>query len=144
MFSAFHLAVRRRSTRRKPRRSFLLPETSCSAALIGQALESRQLLAFAGELELVTVTAALTAPVTATHAGDGSGRLFVAEQGGRIQIVQSGAVRPTPFLDLSDRIVSGGERGLLGLAFHPDYVTPGAVGQGKFYVYYSEIGRAHV
>jgi glucose/arabinose dehydrogenase len=58
-----------------------------------------------------------------THAGDGSGRLFVVEQAGRIRIVESGAVLEPPFLDLKNLVKSGGERGLLGLAFHPDFAT---------------------
>ena len=51
----------------------------------------------------------------------GSGRLFVVEQPGRIRIVANGALAPAPFLDIASRLLSGGERGLLGLAFHPDY-----------------------
>lgn len=100
-------------------------------------MEERRLLAFDATIELHTVVANLAAPVTAVHAGDGSGRLFIAEQGGRIQIVQNGALRATEFLDISSRIVTGGERGLLGLAFHPDYAMNGAAGHGRFYVYYS-------
>ena len=65
----------------------------------------------------------LTRPLFVTHAGDGSGRLFVVEQAGRIRIVERGAVLEPPFLDLSDQVRSGGERGLLGLAFHPEFAT---------------------
>ena len=64
-----------------------------------------------------------------THAGDGSGRLFVLEQTGRIRIIDGGTLLPTPFLDLRSSVLYGGERGLLGLAFHPSYET-----NGKFYV----------
>ena len=63
----------------------------------------------------------LTAPLAIVNAGDGSGRLFVAEQGGKIRIVDTGRIEPTPFLDISNEITSGGERGLLGVAFHPHY-----------------------
>ena len=63
----------------------------------------------------------LTAPLAIVHAGDGSGRLFVAEQGGKIRIVDHGRLAPTPFLDIGDEITTGGERGLLGVAFHPRY-----------------------
>jgi glucose/arabinose dehydrogenase len=80
-------------------------------------------------------------PTTVTHAGDGSGRLFITDQRGKIYIFADGAVLPVPFLDLSAKLVterSGfDERGLLGLAFHPDYEVNGAPGQGKFYVFYS-------
>ena len=62
-------------------------------------------------------------PVLVTNAGDGSGRLFVVEQAGRIRIIDGGTVLATPFLDLRGSITSGGERGLLGLAFHPNFAT---------------------
>ena len=75
----------------------------------------------------------LTAPLDVTNAGDGSGRLFVAEQAGRIRIVRDGALVGRPFLDITDRIASGGERGLLGLAFHPDYPT-----DPRFFVDYTD------
>jgi glucose/arabinose dehydrogenase len=67
------------------------------------------------------VTSGLSDPVFVTHAGDGSGRLFVVEQSGRLRIVAGGTLAPAPFLDISTRVLSGGERGLLGLAFHPGY-----------------------
>jgi len=75
----------------------------------------------------------LSNPVFATHAGDGSGRLFVLEQTGRIRIIDSnGNLQATPFLDIDAISASGGERGLLGLAFHPDYDN-----NGKFYINYT-------
>ncbi len=68
----------------------------------------------------------LESPVFATGTGDGSGRLFAVEQPGRIRIIGTdGTVASTPFLDISDRTISGGERGLLGLALHPDFATNG-------------------
>ncbi|MEO8274930.1 MAG: PQQ-dependent sugar dehydrogenase [Thermoanaerobaculia bacterium] len=61
-------------------------------------------------------------PLFVTHAGDGSGRIFVVEQGGKVLVVANGQIRSTPFLDLSAKLDSNsGERGLLGLAFAPDY-----------------------
>lgn len=60
-------------------------------------------------------------PLAITHAGDGSKRLFVADQDGRVHIVRGGVTEPDPFLDISDQVSGGGEQGLLGLAFHPDY-----------------------
>ncbi|MDR4478354.1 MAG: PQQ-dependent sugar dehydrogenase [Nitrospira sp.] len=71
------------------------------------------------------VTAGLVQPLYLTHAGDGSGRLFVVEQGGRIRVLVLERVQRSPFLDLSDRVLAGGERGLLGLAFHPDFARNG-------------------
>lgn len=55
----------------------------------------------------------------------GDARLFVVEQPGRIRIVENGRVLPEPFLDLTDRVRDGGERGLLSVAFHPDYAHNG-------------------
>jgi glucose/arabinose dehydrogenase len=69
----------------------------------------------------VPVTGGLDGPNGIANAGDGSGRLFVVEQTGRIRIVRDGTLEDAPFLDLSDRISCCGERGLLGLAFHPDF-----------------------
>ena len=83
------------------------------------------------------VTSGLSGPIGVTNAGDGSGRLFVVGQCGTIRIVTAaGTLLSTPFLDLgatgSNLIVCGGEQGLLGLAFAPDYATT-----GRFYVYYT-------
>jgi len=63
----------------------------------------------------------LDAPLAIVNAGDGSGRLFVAQQTGQIRIVRDGKLVGQPFLDIADRITSGGERGLLGVAFHPNF-----------------------
>ena len=63
---------------------------------------------------------------TVTGAGDGSDRLFVLEREGRIHVVGPDGTRlGAPFLDIVPRVLSGGERGLLGLVFHPDYETNG-------------------
>ena len=78
------------------------------------------------------VTHGLRNPVFVTHAGDGSARLFVVEQPGRIRIVANGTLAPAPFLDIAPRLLSGGERGLLGLAFHPDYPR-----NGRYFVNYT-------
>jgi glucose/arabinose dehydrogenase len=64
---------------------------------------------------------------------DGSGRLFILEQAGRIRVLKGGQLLVEPFLDIRSRVVSGGERGLLGLAFPPDYAA-----KGWFYVNYTE------
>jgi glucose/arabinose dehydrogenase len=83
-------------------------------------------------LRLVEVASGLSQPLFVT-APAGDPRLFVVEQPGRIRIVSGGALLPTPFIDLTAKISSGGERGLLGLAFHPDYAS-----NGFFYVYYTD------
>ena len=80
---------------------------------------------------------------TITNAGDGSGRIFMTEQHGLVRVFKGGMLLPTPFLDLRTKVVpqfttatSYDERGLLGLAFHPDYEIPAQPGYRKFYVYY--------
>ncbi|MFG0283295.1 MAG: PQQ-dependent sugar dehydrogenase [Phycisphaerales bacterium JB039] len=92
----------------------------------------------------------LTAPNLLVTAPDGSGRLFVVDQAGQIRIIEDGALAPEPFLDVSGRLPELGifgtmdpfgdfdERGLLGLAFHPQYATGGAAGFGKLYTYISQ------
>ena len=72
-------------------------------------------------LELRPVAFGFDQPLGAVSAFDGSGRLFVVEQTGAIRIVRGGEVAPDPFLDISALISAGGERGLLGLAFHPRF-----------------------
>ena len=78
------------------------------------------------------ITKGLAQPLYLTHAGDGSGRLFVVEQSGRIRILAQGLLQSVPFLDISNLVLTGGERGLLGLAFHPDYAR-----NGRFFVSYT-------
>jgi glucose/arabinose dehydrogenase len=83
-------------------------------------------------VRLEEVASGLDAPVYLT-APAGDPRLFVVEQPGRIRIVKDGRLLPTPFLDLTDRVRSGGERGLLSVAFHPDYAR-----NGRLFVYYTD------
>ncbi|MEO1367143.1 MAG: PQQ-dependent sugar dehydrogenase [Acidobacteriota bacterium] len=87
------------------------------------------------DLMLETVATGLDRPVAIRNAGDGTDRLFIVEQDGVIKVLDNGAVLPTPFIDLTTPVVSGGEQGLLGLAFHPDYVN-----NGYFYVNYTRSG----
>ena len=92
-------------------------------------------LAQGGQLPTLTLGTPLggfSSPVGITHAGDGTGRLFVIQQGGQIRLVKNGVLQATPFLNISTRISSGGERGLLGLAFPHDYAR-----KGYFYVCYT-------
>ncbi len=65
------------------------------------------------------VTGGLTKPTTMAFAPDG--RLFVAEQEGILHIVENGRLLGTPFLDISSRVDPAGERGLLGVAFDPNF-----------------------
>jgi glucose/arabinose dehydrogenase len=74
---------------------------------------------------LTPVVSGLSQPVHVTQAPGDRGRLYVVEQGGVIRVVEQGRVRAQPFLDVRSLIVSGGEQGLLGLAFAPDYQRSG-------------------
>ena len=99
------------------------------------ASEPARTLSLGGFLSLEpVVTSGLASPVGVTHAGDGSGRLFVIEQPGRIRIVKGTQLLSTPFLDVTalTACTSCGERGLLGLAFHPQYAT-----NGRFFIYHT-------
>ena len=88
----------------------------------------------AGGLRLQEVVSGLNAPVFLTHA-PGDNRLFIVEQSGRIRIVDNGQLLGTPFLDIQDIVLHQGERGLLSMAFHPDYSS-----NGFFYVYHTDQG----
>ena len=91
-----------------------------------------------------TVPSGLTQPVGVVNAGDSSNRLFIVEQPGKIRVWENGSLLAAPFIDFGSSpgglgLISGctatscgGERGLLGLAFHPDYAV-----NGFFYVYYT-------
>lgn len=82
--------------------------------------------------DFLEVASGLVRPVVVTDAGDGSGRLFIAQQTGEILLLPAGGGVPTEFLDLSSLVDCCGERGLLGLAFHPDYAT-----NGELFVHYT-------
>jgi glucose/arabinose dehydrogenase len=91
-------------------------------------------------VKLVPVIDGLNRPIYITGSGDGSNRLFVNEQGGKIWIIKDGEKSDTPFLDvsslLSSDVFNGGysERGLLGLAFSPDFKT-----NGIFFIDYTDV-----
>src|SRR3954469_12404362 len=84
-------------------------------------------LIFAGEasaqLRSRVYASGLSLPVAIVQAPTDATVQFVVQQGGRIRVVRDGTVVPADFLDLSSAITSGGEQGLLGLAFAPDYAT---------------------
>lgn len=67
------------------------------------------------------VASGLAQPLAIAHAGDGSGRLFITLQDGQVVIFDGTRILPRPFLDIRERVASGGERGLLSVAFHPDF-----------------------
>src|SRR4051794_41049951 len=86
----------------------------------------------ADRVKLVRV-GSFESPVEVVSPPADAGRLFVVEQGGRIRVIRKGRTLGQPFLDLSGKISSGGERGLLSLAFHPNYAQ-----NHLFYVYYTD------
>lgn len=83
-------------------------------------------------LTRIEVASGLNSPVFVTARPGDTSRLMIVEQGGRIKLVKNGILQGTPFLDISGVVKSGSERGLLGLAFHPEYQT-----NGFFYVNYT-------
>src|SRR5438105_1528045 len=86
-------------------------------------------------LTLEALASGLNRPINVTRSGDGSNRLFVNEQDGDIRVVgPDGALRAEPFLDIRGLVLSGGERGLLGLAFHPGFPA-----QPRIYVDYTRV-----
>jgi glucose/arabinose dehydrogenase/murein DD-endopeptidase MepM/ murein hydrolase activator NlpD len=86
------------------------------------------------------VASGLSQPTFLTHAGDGSGRLFITERGGQIRIMQGGTLLAAPFLNIGSKLSTGGsEQGLLGLAFHPGYAS-----NGVFFIHYTNTSGAIV
>lgn len=88
-------------------------------------------------IQLVPVVGNLSSPVFITSARDGSNRLFIVEQTGRIRVLPPGASAPlaVPFLDVNAKIVCCGEQGLLGLAFHPQFAS-----NRRFFINYTRRG----
>jgi glucose/arabinose dehydrogenase len=86
-------------------------------------------------LALELVADGLAQPLFVTAAPGDASRLFVLEKAGRIRVLLDGVLAPEPFLDLTTQVAANGERGLLGLAFHPSYAQ-----NGLFYVHFSSNG----
>jgi len=107
----------------------LLTITGSAAAADGPGSSSPVVAPQVVGKSLAPVASGLSRPVLVTNARDGSGRLFVVEQTGKVRIIAGGSLLSTPFIDLTAAVSKGGEQGLLGLAFHPKYAT-----NGKFYV----------
>ncbi len=108
-----------------------------------EALEDRCVMDVGIQLNPVAGLSGFVNPLLLTNAGDGSNRLFVVEQRGRILVQQPSGGAPTVFLDVSAtaanpahrRVQSGGEQGLIGVTFHPQYET-----NGLFYVHHTRLG----
>jgi glucose/arabinose dehydrogenase len=88
----------------------------------------------APSIKLQLIASGLNKPLAVVSPKDGSGRLFIVQQGGKILVYDGTEVLATPFLDISSLVSCCGERGLLGLAFHPDFED-----NGFFYVDYTDI-----
>ncbi|MEA2987535.1 MAG: hypothetical protein QOG83_246 [Alphaproteobacteria bacterium] len=117
-----------------------------SRTLLAAALSWGGTAAAQPVLDLQLVASGFAGPVGVANARDGSNRLFIVEQGGTIRIYDGAQVLATPFLNITSKVLSGGERGLLGLAFDASYAS-----NGLFYVYYTSqpagevtIARYHV
>ena len=111
-----------------------MTSSSVRAALTGAALLTTLALAQGTpQVRFTPYASGLPQVTTLTHAGDGSGRLYATLQGGQIRVIQKGAVRTAPFLDLSALTRAGGERGLLGLTFDPKFKT-----NRRLYVHYTD------
>lgn len=120
----------------------ILPPTGDAAVPeFGQTNEAKAgEIDLVGDVEFVAIAEDLNRPLFVTGAGDDSGRIFIIEQGGAIRIWRDGELSPTPFLDISERVNDDApERGLLGLAFAPDYAD-----SGSFFVDYTDADGATV
>jgi glucose/arabinose dehydrogenase len=113
----------------------LLLSTNLPAGAQGDPAPADGPFTVAGTLpgvSLEQVATGLASPTSIAHAGDD--RLFITLRDGRIVVFEGGRVLPQPFLDIRSLVTSGGERGLLGLAFHPDYAE-----NGFFFVNYTNL-----
>ena len=102
---------------------------SCAALLVS----CLSIPVFADVQLVPVVSSGIASPTFVGNAGDGTNRLFIVERAGTIRVLQPGSASPTLFLDIRSKLVSGGEQGLLGLAFHPLYAT-----NGRFFVFYTQ------
>jgi len=86
-------------------------------------------------MKLTSVASGLDRPLYVTTAPGETGRLYIVEQTGRVRLVKDGVLADAPFIDVTSRLVAGGEQGLLGIAFHPRYAD-----NGRFWLHYSGAG----
>lgn len=90
-------------------------------------------------LTLTAVVSGLSNPVDLQFPSDGTSRMFIVEQAGTIRIATNGSLAPTPFLDITSSVDFGGEKGLLGLAFHPQFPQ-----NHLFYVHYDRVSSGQM
>lgn len=115
------------------------PATAAPSPTPAPATPTPSAAASVAAIGLEPLVDGLASPLFVGNAGDGSGRIFVLEQSGRIRVIREGRLLAEPYLDLTDRIASGGERGLLGLAFSPTFAE-----DGLLYVDYTDRSGATV
>jgi glucose/arabinose dehydrogenase len=102
--------------------------------------QSEPSLSVGAGARLQQIASGLSSPLYLTTAPGDPSRLFIVEQTGAIRIIKDGTLLPAPFLDISGEILVGGEQGLLGLAFDPEYAS-----NGRFVVHYSnQVGDTHL
>jgi len=116
--------------------SLLLPSAATAAPLraLGGAVAVTAAAPTDAKIRLALRASNLSEPVFVTSARDGTGRLFIVEQTGRIRIYKDGVVLSTPFLSIGSQVSKGSEQGLLGLAFSPSYRT-----NRKLYVNFTDV-----
>ena len=85
-------------------------------------------------LALTPVVSGLSSPIDFQVPNDGSARFFIVQQAGAIRIFLNGSLVPAPFLDITSKVFSGGEKGMLGFAFHPQFPQ-----NNLFYVHYDRL-----
>ncbi len=102
---------------------FLLIWTNSPIANLAASKHTQEPSPSTVRIKLEPVLSGLSSPLYITNAHDGANRLFILEQAGRIRVLQPGAGSTSVFLDISSKLISGGEQGLLGLAFHPQFST---------------------
>jgi glucose/arabinose dehydrogenase len=115
-------------------RSSMILGLSLAALLLAMAIPPATAAADYS-ISLDKIASGLQSPTQITSANDGTGRLFVVEQRGTVRVIQGGVLQPGYFLDIRSKVAQGGERGLLGLAFHPSFAS-----NHRFYVYYTRPG----
>lgn len=104
------------------------PQTTATERMANTTARSKA----KAKLRLAKVASGLASPVYLTATTSEPSRLYVVEQAGRIRVIQAGKLLPDPFLDIVSEVRSGGEQGLLSMAFHPRYAS-----NGLFYVDYT-------
>ncbi|MGQ0608513.1 MAG: PQQ-dependent sugar dehydrogenase [Chloroflexota bacterium] len=112
--------------------------TAAHLAPPGSATPTATAAISAGDVDIQLVVSGLSSPVGAVNAGDGTNRLFVVQQGGTVRVVQNNRLLSGNFLDIrnvSGGLTTGGERGLLGLAFHPSFES-----NRKLFAYFTNGG----